>query len=657
MAIVKMKKIQIVFPSKIKEDVLDLLQEKGVSQIDFFDTETIKKYDSKQSVVEKTDYEYMLAETKFAIDFLDKYKTIEKKSFIKKLQAGKFQSITKNEYAEIIKNYPYREKIEECKSLEEKLNFHQNKKRELSEELAEIIKWKNLKINFADGLETLKTKTFIGTIKADKLVGLQNHLKQNDANFEIYETGQDGDNVQVFIVFLKDKEESVKKDLTEFGFDYTFFKDISGTVEYEILMSNTAIEFHDTQIRNLIDRAKELSSQQSILKVVYDYYNTKLAQQATSEKILNMKFVSVLQAWVIDEKLQELEKSMLDISHTINIVEVNTDGKENMPIKLKNSNLIEPFESVTLLYGVPKSTEVDPTLWLSLSFAIFFGFMLSDAGYGAIVVLGAVLAIKLLKLPREEQTLYRLMIYCGVFTIIIGALMGGWFGIDIDKLNTESPSWLSAFFIKARIINPIADPLTLMYAAFGLGFAHVLWALVAKFFQSWKNNQKVAAFLDAGLWLCFLPTLVYWAITGSQIAKYGVWVGLVALILTQGREKKSIVGKGFSGVLSLYSVVSLFSDVLSYARLVALGLATGIIAMIVNQVAGIFGGMIPYIGWVVTVLILIVGHSFNLAINVLGAHIHSSRLEYVEFFGKFFEGGGKAFIPFKRQFTYIKLVD
>jgi V/A-type H+-transporting ATPase subunit I len=671
MSIVKIEKVNIVFPTKLKNQVLDFLQEKGVAQIEDFEENIIKKYNNppnpsriptvlrdgtdsyQEGVAECADCEYLAAEAQFAINFLEGFKKKAKKSLKEKLQdirEGGLLQVDKNKYQEVIKKFDYKKIIEQCKDLEEQINLHQNQITELNAEKNRFAAWSDLEVDFSHGLETENTKTIIGGIKTADREKLLDILAKGDENFEIQEVASDDTESKIIFSYLKTKEEIFKKALNAVNFKEADLSGVTSTVADKLVELEQKIAEHQKEVKKLTTAAKSLVKEQDNLKIVFDYYTSKISHHNAIDKTLNMNFVSIIKVWIPTQQIESLEQQLAKISSQINLIKVDLREGEEPPVALKNSNLIEPFEGVTNIYGLPKPNEVDPTWWLSLSFLIFFGFCLSDAGYGLILTAASILAIKILKMPREKQSMMRLIAYCGIFTFIAGALFGGWFGVDLDQL---APGPLSNFLLKIRLVNPMNDPLTVMYAAFALGFIHILWGIVAKFYQRWRDKQYVEAILDSGLWLYFLPVLVYWAITQSAIGKNLLLIGVAALVLTQGRTSKNILGKLFGGILSLYNVVGYFSDVLSYSRLLALGLATGVIAAIVNQIGGLLGEMIPYIGWLVMILVIIVGHIFNLAINVLGSYIHSSRLEFVEFFGKFMEGGGKMFEPFRKRFKYI----
>ena len=213
-----------------------------------------------------------------------------------------------------------------------------------------------------------------------------------------------------------------------------------------------------------------------------------------------------------------------------------------------------------------------------------------------------------------------------------------------------------------QVLDPMRDPMTLLMISLALGFIQVLFGLAIAFSENWKSGDKLAAVSDQGGWIIFLCGLVLYgcAVSGSlapvwllpgKIAAIG---GALLLVLTQGREKKGLASKLFSGVLSLYNVTGFLGDVLSYSRLLALGLGSAAVGMVINLLAGLVAG-VPYVGIVLAVLIFVVGHTFSIVVNLLGAFIHSLRLQYVEFFGKFYNATGRDFTPLRNAAQYSRI--
>ena len=316
-----------------------------------------------------------------------------------------------------------------------------------------------------------------------------------------------------------------------------------------------------------------------------------------------------------------------------------------MPILLKQNSLTEPFQAITDLYSTPSVNDIDPTPFLAPFYFIFFGLMLSDAAYGLILSVGSFILLKHYRLEGMMKRLVKMFMFCGISTFFWGVLFGGWFG---DMFGI-SPAWF----------NPVEEPMTLLVFSLILGGIHIFVGMGLKAYILLRNGQAIDAICDIFLWYFLLIGIVVFAL-GSSIApiatEIGKWmsiIGAVGIVLTGGRSKKGI-GKITGGLGSLYGITSYLSDVLSYSRLLALGLATGVVSQVINTLGKMVGGGV--IGVIVMIVVFIIGHVFNLAINTLGTFVHSSRLQYVEFFGKFFDGGGTPFNPFSRKTKYVEIL-
>ena len=261
------------------------------------------------------------------------------------------------------------------------------------------------------------------------------------------------------------------------------------------------------------------------------------------------------------------------------------------------------------------------------------------------------------------ENLVRLLMYGGILTFIMGILFGGWFGLTPE----QAPSFLTTMkdgklmFI-GQTFDALGNAMQILILSLSLGFIQTLFGLWLNFIHNYRSINKKEAILDNLPWALILTVIGLFILVAAGILPailktpviYLLYAVVVFIIFTQGRKQSNIIAKFFSGVLSLYGLVGYMSDVLSYSRLLALGLATAIIGMAVNTIAVLANG-IPYIGIIFAIIILIVGHIFNLGINALGSFIHSGRLQFVEFFGKFLEGGGAPFRPLSRESKFIQL--
>ena len=331
-------------------------------------------------------------------------------------------------------------------------------------------------------------------------------------------------------------------------------------------------------------------------------------------------------------------------------------SQEDFPVLLKNNGFVEPFEAVTEMYALPAPHSLDPNPFMAPFFFVFFGMMLSDAGYGLVLAILGLLGAKYLDMGTNGKKLLKMLGYCGISTVFWGALYGSWFGDTIPKVT-------EVFFGNRvqvpMLLDPLTNPMPILIMAFVVGYIHILVGLGLKAYLMIRRGHPVDALFDVGFWYFVLVGLVIFAggqmVIGSTLmASIGKWLaiaGAVGLVLTQGRDKKNPIMKLMSGILSLYDITGYFSDLLSYSRIMALGLATGVIAQVVNTMGTLPGRSI--IGAVLFVVIFLFGHVLNLAINALGSYVHTSRLQYVEFFGKFFEGGGQAFRPLRPATKYV----
>jgi V/A-type H+-transporting ATPase subunit I len=313
---------------------------------------------------------------------------------------------------------------------------------------------------------------------------------------------------------------------------------------------------------------------------------------------------------------------------------------------------VRPFEFVTTLYGRPVYWEFDPTPFLAPFFIVFFGLCVSDAGYG--LILAALTFVFMRKMqPGGGRKLMQLMFMGGLATTAVGAVTGGWFGIDPGIM----PAWLGGIVV----MNPLEEPMKMLNVVFILGIVQIITGLAIKMVAEFKEGRWLDGILDQLVWIFFIVFLVplgYSFILGGEVSadvmgfcqKAAMGAGLV-VVATGARKNPNPIMKALGGVLKLYDIVGYFGDVLSYARLLALGLATGAIAMAINGVAGMARG-IPVVGIVAAIIVLLGGHLFNIAVNCLGGFVHSGRLQYLEFFSKFFEGGGRAFTPFQVEKKY-----
>ncbi len=410
--------------------------------------------------------------------------------------------------------------------------------------------------------------------------------------------------------------------------------------------------------RQTLDHAKPLLGQETPLKFAYDALLHLLEREHLSTRIRTLPHLFIISGWIPTALLPVFARELEHRFPATALVEIAADPVEKKPVTLLNNALITPFETLTNMYGKPGYHELDPSGPLALFFLVSFGLALTDAGYGLVMMIGTFIAAKFFRLKKSLKKMIHLLFLAGAMTVILGALTGGWFGVTVETLPDSA---VKQMLLTVKIVDPLAQPMTLLAVALSVGVIQLLFAWVVKAVYLWRNHQRLPAILDNLPWLFIVIAMMVWGATKTALvsaawtkpALWAVWLAIAIIILTQGRTNKNPFLKVGGGVLSLFGLMSFVSDTLSYSRLLALGLATGIIAFVVNLLADMAAKQVPLVGFIVAIGVLITGHSFNLAINALGAFIHSSRLQFVEFFPKLLEGGGLPYKPFGRVGRYV----
>lgn len=516
--------------------------------------------------------------------------------------------------------------------------------------------WKSLDLPL-EKTDTKNSYIFMGIvpIKAD-MSSLLNSVLEKSPSTVIQKVNADKTQIYLFVICLKEEKADILEVLRGFDFSLVTLSENSGTAA-------EAIDTYYRRIQNLnnqILKDENLLTENAVrlpdLEYVYDDILIKRDRAKAVGDMINTKKVFNMDGWLPTDKANEISKLFDKYECYYEISEPIKN--DDTPILLKNNKFASPFEAVTEMYSLPLATEVDPTPLLAPFYVIFFGMMLSDAAYGIILALGCFIVLKKFKLEGIMKKMVSLFFICGISTFFWGALFGGWFGDFI-------PVFTKSFFGREINLNPIwfdplQEPMKLLIFSLILGAIHLFVGMGVQAVMLIKDGKPWDALFDIGFWYLLLIGLVLFGVGGSLapvIAVIGKWmaiVGSVGILFTGGRNKKGF-GKITGGLGSLYGVTGYLSDVLSYSRLLGLGLATGVVAKVVNILGSLVGNGI--IGLIIFLVIFLIGNIFNLAINAFGAYVHSCRLQYVEYFGKFYTGGGRPFDPFKGKTKFVKIVN
>lgn len=366
--------------------------------------------------------------------------------------------------------------------------------------------------------------------------------------------------------------------------------------------------------------------------------------------------------WLPKESFSAVESEVKKHEILCDLAIVEPGEEDTPPTLLKNPKWSSCMEPLTLMYGTPTYGRTDPTSLMAPFFFLFLGMCFGDAGYG--LVLSGVLGYLLIKhnLPSTMRKFFIMMFVGMLCTIVYGIISASFFGNSIDAFPFLS--FLVPIKDKLMLLDPMNDPMTLLIISMVLGFIHIMFGLCIAFYENWTHGDRFAALADQGGWIVFICGLVLYGLSAGGVitssfghqTKYVAYAGAMILVATQGRGKSGLFGKLFSGILSLYNVTGYLGDVLSYSRLLALGLGSAAIGLVLNLLATLLVE-VPYVGIPLAILVFVLGHIFSIMVNLLGAFIHSLRLQYVEFFGKFYNAEGRDFLPLQNRTQFARLTD
>ena len=338
--------------------------------------------------------------------------------------------------------------------------------------------------------------------------------------------------------------------------------------------------------------------------------------------------------------MEAVENAVSQVTDVYDLEYSDPEEGEQPPTALKNKKFWKPFESITDMYSPPKPGTIDPTPVSAPWFWVIFGMMMGDFGYGALMAVIFGLMKKIMKPKGQFGMLVTLLFYSSITTMIFGILFGSYFGETFHPI----------------LFSPLDNPVAMLIFSLVIGVLHIFSGMAIKIAEQVRAGHVLDAIFDQVSWMLLIAGagLIFLEQTRTVGMVLAI-VGAVIILFTAGREKKNIVGKAFGGIMGLYDVTSYLSDILSYARILALGLATGVIAMVMNILAGMV--QINVLGFILSLVIYFIGHVFNITMSLLSAYVHDSRLQYIEFFNKFYDGGGYNFEPLAIQTKSIDVID
>lgn len=406
------------------------------------------------------------------------------------------------------------------------------------------------------------------------------------------------------------------------------------------------IEMLEQELEGLESTIAEKAVAIKNLELLSDIYDTDEVRLKALLQLNESRNLFVLNGFVPEDNV---EKLLADLSSRFELWAGVTDpdpADESVPTMLKNRESVEPIEAIINTFSPPSYTQdSDPSPIMNITYAFFFGSMLSDIGYGLLLAIGCFVALYKFKAEGGMRQMLKVFASGGLFAIAFGVAYGSLFG-DLLPALTDGAVSLPAFWF-----NPLDEPITLMIWSIVFGAIHLFIAMGIDIHNKLQRGNWYDAAFSVAPWYLIIGGVGLLAL-GMSFGAYVAIVGAAMILLMSSRDKNPIK-RFFSGFMSLYSVTSWLSDLLSYTRILALTLATSVIAMVVNMMAAMIGWRGPQIIFLVVVLLF--GHGLNIALSTLSAYVHSTRLHYVEFFGRFYAGGGKLFAPLQYEGKYTRI--
>lgn len=638
MAIVNMKKFKLFIFDRDRAKLIDKFQKFNYVHIDEsrfdadFSEDDFTRPRSSEDLIEIDD---KIKRSKEDIDLLLQFK--DKENPLKAMKEG-VEDISLEELAARALAFPF-EKIDgEIKALVEAKDKNNSKIQNIDSKIGELKPWEDLSSS-VDGLNNMgSVNIYTGTVSSNHAGEFESEFIKNDLAY-LDRVSRDKNFYYYLMIVEKSVDEKIKSLFSSYGFTPINIK-ADGKVKDKIESYERDKEFLYEKNKNIEEDLKTYLKYLEDFKFSYEFYRNEKIKIMSERKFLKTTELDLIEGYVPSDKLEGFENEVKKVcgeNYYLNAEDANRDS-EKVPILLKNNSFVSPFELMTEMYSMPRYNEIDPTPFFAPFYFIFAGIMVGDFGYGLLVFLGTLFALKKFKLTEKKRRFIKFFNYLSISTIIFGLVFGSFFGGII-----ELPA----------LIDPAEDSTLLVILSLILGGIHIFFALGIKAYMNIRDGKPKDALYDVGFW--------YMAVLGAigfilskflpQVAAFGkvflvvMVLGMIGIVATGGREEKSTGAKIGWGIYSLYGISSYLGDFVSYLRLMALVLSGSFLGLAINMIAGmLFESNI--LGKLFAIVIFVVFQLFNAFLSYLSAYVHTARLTYVEMFNKFYEGGG---IPFKKM--------
>ncbi len=666
MAIEKLKKIHIICPKEKENEIINRLYKLNVVHIDTLSPEYIKegnKYFTHPVAESTCDVELSKIESIFSIF---RYFGVGKKGLVASFLPDD-EVLTKEEFNNLLTSFDLNGFYEDTQELSKKNNKLMEEKNKLKGEKEYINSISNFPFAYSILFGTEQTESFIGIVHTKEYKKLIVNEAQFIDQIFVYKFYSDKSKTKLFFLYLKEDQKEIEKIVRAYSIEkIPILRTFSGFIEEEasrILRREKEISQEKEIIFNKVN---EMYRSKRKLLALKDYYSSEAKKGKVMDKLLVGKKFSIVRGFVRVKdanKVEGMEKEFNDTS----VIVTEPEEYDAVPVALSNSPIFKPFEMLIRMFGLPSYFTMDATPFVGIFFSLFFGLALGDAFYGLLIVLGSLYFLKKYRGNIGVEKFFKVFLSAGSFTIVVGILTGS---IGGNFFPTYFPhSQFTRMLYGLRIIDPASPNGSIRFIGFsiGLGILTQLIGILLNVIISFRRKRIAEGIFNGIGWLIFIPSVVllffikqypqiktldYSCIAiGTVLLLVGGWISV-----RQPLFKPVAALVNLYGIRSSYGAVSFLGDALSYSRLFVLGLSTSILASSFNIVGKLLGNLFGPLGIFVTLLLLLFGHSLTLMMNSLGAFVHSIRLNFLEFFGRFYDIGGYSFTPLGLEFKNIRLV-
>lgn len=645
MAIAKMKKLRVITMAREKEALLSGLMDLGCVEISAPDGKlqdpdfsALLRRETSRLTEKRTE----LADVNAALEAIKRYGKTKDGLMIRR------KAVSREEF--------YRgSALEQAKSSVRSINEAlQTIARALSDadrihaRQASLLPWESLDLPLQQQ-GTERTVIRLGVCPAGvDTAAMRNALGAAEAEAELMEVSADRQQTYLLLIFHRAAEQTVQETLRPFNFSAVSFSGLTGTPRENL--DRLAAEL--TRVQEARQQAEARiaahAEDRDAIRLYADHLNSAAAEDAGAEQLLTNGTILFFEGWVPAKKEAAVTAFLDRLNCAWETADPEAEEYPDVPVKLDNNAVTDPMNMVTEMYSLPAYDGIDPNPVMAPFFILFFGMMLADMGYGLLMIAAGLYITKKYRPKGTMGHMFGISTLCGISTFIWGALTGGFFGDFLPQLltliNPESTFALPALF------TPLNDALPVLIGSLALGVIQIFTGMAISIYKKVKRGQVMDAICGEVAWYAVFLCIALAALTGQW--SIFMIAAVVILLLTQGYGKKGIAGKlmGIGG--SLYNnITGYFSDILSYSRLMALMLAGAVIAQVFNTLGAITGNIFTF------VLISFIGNALNFGLNLLGCYVHDLRLQCLEYFGRFYEDGGKPFQPLAPKTRYVDIVD